>query len=266
MTTSIGADAPAAIALTPVAGHPVLTLKRPGLFAVTLILTAAAIYFAFLTPSIVSLSIRIFGVDPTGKALGLSTVILIGALISVVMLPLFGSLSDRTRGRFGRRRPWLVGGSLTVLAGAIVVGTASSVAMVAAGWALSQLGFSAVIAAFLALVPDFIPEHLRVRTSAGIGVVTGLVVLGGIAFASANVANPVTMMVAPAAVAVLFVLGLSMVITKVDVIPADAAPPPRYSFGEFAGSFFINPLHHPSFAWNWSSRLLFGIAMVGLQT
>ncbi|MGY3317691.1 MFS transporter [Arthrobacter sp. TE12232] len=266
MTTSIGADAPAVTALTPVAGHPALPLKRPGLFAVTLILTAAAIYFAFLTPSIVSLSIRIFGVDPTGKALGLSTVILIGALISVVMLPLFGSLSDRTRGRFGRRRPWLVGGSLTVLAGAIVVGTASDVAIVATGWAISQLGFSAVIAAFLALVPDFIPERLRARTSAGIGVVTGLVVLGGIAFASANVANPVTMMVAPAAVAVLFVLGLSMVIAKADVIPADAAALPRYSVREFAGSFFINPWHHPSFAWNWISRLLFGIAMVGLQT
>lgn len=112
MTISIGADAPAATALTPVARHPAFPLKRPGLFAVTLILTAVAIYFAFLTPSIASLSIRIFGVDPTGKALGLSTVILIGALISVVMLPLFGSLSDRTRGRFGRRRPWLPGAPL----------------------------------------------------------------------------------------------------------------------------------------------------------
>ena len=265
MTTSIGAEALAPPALSPDRENEIL-LKRPGLFAAALILTAAAIYFAFLTPSIVSLSIRIFGVDPTGKALGLSTVVLIGALISVVTLPLFGSLSDRTHGPFGRRRPWLVGGSLIVLAGAIVVGTAPSVAMVAIGWSLSQLGFSAVIAAFLALVPDFVPEHLRARTSAGIGVMTGLVVLAGIAFASANVANPVIMMVVPATVAVFFVLGLSFVIAKVDVTPAGAALPPRYSLREFAGSFFINPSRHPSFAWNWVSRLLFGIALVGLQT
>jgi MFS family permease len=242
---------------------PGVALKRPGLFVVALVLTAGAIYFAFLTPTIISLAVRIFGVDPAGKALGLSTVILIGAVVSVVMLPLFGSLSDRTRGPFGRRRPWLIGGALVVLAGSMLVGTATSVTMVAIGWAVSQLGFSAVIAAFLALIPDFVPDRLRARASAGIGIITGLAVLAGISFANASVQEPVLMMVAPATIAVIFVVALAIVIAKADVSPS--AAPPRYSWREFAGSFVIDPRRNPSFAWNWTSRLLFGIAMVGFQ-
>ena len=39
-----------------------------------------------------------------------------GGLIAVFAVPLAGGLSDRTRGRWGRRRPWAVGGSLLTTA------------------------------------------------------------------------------------------------------------------------------------------------------
>ncbi|HEX2697930.1 MAG TPA: MFS transporter, partial [Anaerolineales bacterium] len=45
-----------------------------------------------------------------GQTLG--TVLLIGAFVSMVVAPLFGALSDRIKTPWGRRRPWIVIGTL----------------------------------------------------------------------------------------------------------------------------------------------------------
>lgn len=238
---------------------------RSGALSVALILVAGAIFFAALTPPIISMSIRVFGLDPEGKTLGLSTILLVGSVLAVLGAPLFGSLSDRTRGRFGRRKPWLVVGATLMLIGGVITGFAPNIAVVAIGWAIAQLGFSSAISSFFALIPDLIPDHLRGRVSGGIGLVTSLVILGGVTFASQNITNPMVMMTVPGIVAFVFVIALVFFIRHADVVPADL-PVTRFGIREFFGSFFINPVKNRDFAWNWMSRFLFGISMVGLQT
>jgi MFS family permease len=118
-------------------GSPVLAATRPhirsGALSVALIVVAGAIFFAALTPPIISMSIRVLGLDPGGKTIGLSTILLIGSILSVIGSPFFGSLSDRTRNRFGRRKPWLVGGAGLMLVGGFVTGYATNIAVVAVG-------------------------------------------------------------------------------------------------------------------------------------
>src|SRR5262245_23038348 len=48
----------------------------------------------------------------TAKGQTLGIVLLLGALVSMLAAPLFGALSDRTITRFGRRRPWIVLGTV----------------------------------------------------------------------------------------------------------------------------------------------------------
>ncbi|MDQ2699005.1 MAG: MFS transporter, partial [Actinomycetota bacterium] len=57
----------------------------------------------------------IAGVVYSGLVLG------IGGIVAIVALPIAGSLSDRTRGRWGRRRPWAVGGSLLAAASLVAL-------------------------------------------------------------------------------------------------------------------------------------------------
>ncbi|MGJ3190107.1 MFS transporter [Paenarthrobacter sp. FR1] len=242
-----------------------ISAARARLLSVFMILVAGAIFFAALTPPIISLSIRVFGLDPEGKTLGLSTILLVGSVLAVLGSPFFGTLSDRTRGRFGRRRPWLVAGGSLMLLGGIITGTAPNLATVAVGWAIAQLGFSATISSFFALIPDLIPDRLRGRVSGGIGMVTSLVVLGGITFASQNVTNAIVLMTAPSIVSFIAIIGLVLYIGRRDASPVDL-PMNRYGITEFLGSFVINPLKNHDFAWNWISRFLLGISMVGLQT
>jgi MFS family permease len=256
---------PAAIA-TPVVPDdaPTPGIPAPRKLMAVLVLAAFGLYFAALSPQIVLLAVRVARVDPNGKTVGLSAVILVGALFSIASLPLFGALSDRTRGRFGRRRPWLVGGAVTALAGLIIAGCLPSVAGIAAGWAIGSLGAGAAFAGFLPLIPELVPAHLRARLSGLIGFVVSLAVLAGVVLGSLLDHQTLLMLAIPGVVAVATVLVLAHVIRDADRVPGEAYPP--YGVREFLSSYWIRTGGDRDFAWNWVSRLLLGLAYVGVQT
>ena len=64
--------------------------------------------------------------DDSTKEINLSIATLIGGVVVMIVTPLFGRLSDRTRSRLGIRRPWILGGAIAGLIGAIVLGFAQS--------------------------------------------------------------------------------------------------------------------------------------------
>ncbi len=92
--------------------RPPANQDRRKAFPVLLVLAQFGFLLALLAPVVVSLSIKVSIIDPvnTGGSLGL--ILGVGSLMSVIATPLFGNLSDRSRSRFGRRRPFLVGGAL----------------------------------------------------------------------------------------------------------------------------------------------------------
>ncbi len=100
------------------------------------IIAYAAAYFgswiAILTPVVVTLALRIQQINPAGKAASLSLVLGVGAIFALLANPVFGKLSDRTRSRFGMRRPWLIAG---VISGAI--GCSSSLSRRTSPWCSS---------------------------------------------------------------------------------------------------------------------------------
>ena len=64
--------------------------------------------------------------NPSNAANNLAFVLTLGASAALVSNPLAGALSDRTTSRFGRRRPWLLVGTLGVSAGlALLAGSQS---------------------------------------------------------------------------------------------------------------------------------------------
>ncbi|WP_432534147.1 MFS transporter [Kineococcus arenarius] len=247
----------------PAAPGAVRATPPPGVLVGALVLAAFGLYLASLTPPIATLAVRTAALDADGKTVALSTVVLAGAVATIATLPLFGALSDRTRGRFGRRRPWLLGGALVGLLGLAVAGAAPSVAWVVVGWSTASLGYGAAFAGFLPLIPEFVPEHLRARLSGLIGFVVSIAVLVGVVLGSRLVAAPVAMLALPGVVALLGVLVLTTVVRRVD--SASGAERSRFGVREFVGSYWLRTGDH-DFAWNWVSRLLLGLAYVGIQT
>jgi len=77
-------------------------------------------WLALLTPIMITLALRTRQLDPTGSEYGLSLVLAVGALFALIANPLIGWLSDRTTSAWGMRRPWLIGGALGAVGGAVV--------------------------------------------------------------------------------------------------------------------------------------------------
>ncbi|MCV0415084.1 MAG: MFS transporter [Brevundimonas sp.] len=114
--------------------------------------------------------LRAEAIDAAAKETLLSTALFWGAITAAVANVAAGVLSDRTRSRLGRRRPWMAGGVAGVLAAYAVIATATTGAALTAGVVLFQIGFNALLAALLALFADRTPAAARGRLSAAMGV------------------------------------------------------------------------------------------------
>ncbi|CAM4074990.1 MFS transporter [Kibdelosporangium persicum] len=124
---------------------------------------------AVLTPIQVLLPLQIEAIDPAGKVLALGWITAAAAVVSIVVCPVAGALSDRTTSRFGRRRPWVLGSGLMCCAALIALGAQDTILGVALLWITVQAATNALYAALTAAVPDQVPVHQRGVVSAFVG-------------------------------------------------------------------------------------------------
>lgn len=127
------------------------------------------------------------------KGLTLAVVMAPGLIVALIANPLFGLLSDRTPGRFGRRRPYIIGGTLLNLVGlglmalAPLLATADgsgnalapSLLIMMVALMLTQLANNAAAAPFHALLPDMVAEEQRGTASGIMGLALFLGQIGG---------------------------------------------------------------------------------------
>jgi MFS family permease len=222
-------------------------LPRVGaLFIGVYALAMFGIWMAINLPATVTVALRIAEIDPANKTTTYSLVAGIGTLVAVLANPFFGRLSDRTRSRFGRRRPWIVMGLAGTTVGAAVIGLSDSVPMLILGWVLMQAFINAAIAATLAIVADRIPESQHGLVGALSGTASAASVVVGIFFIQAFPTSILAQVGLPVAIAIVF--GLALVALMKDDKPAAGERAP-FTLKEFAGSFYINPRKSPDFAW-----------------
>lgn len=127
--------------------------------------------------------------DPTVQYTTLGIIQAAGVLIAVLVQPIAGSVSDYTISRFGRRKPYiLVGTLLDVL---FLIGIATSNTVLAVGAFVVLLQFSANFAQgpFQGYVPDLIPPQQVGLASGLVGLFTVLGVVVGTALASIGLAT-----------------------------------------------------------------------------
>lgn len=220
-----------------------------------------ATYLALLTPALVGLQLKLVNLVGVGAAPGaLGLVAAVGALFALVANPLAGRLSDRTMSRFGRRRPWIVGGAVVGTLALVLIGLAGNVTVVLIGWCLAQAAFNATLAAVNATMPDQVPERRRGRASSIIGIGTPLAILAGFA-ATAILPNDTLRFAVPAGIALIGCLIFAAVLKDRRANP-DARPP--FDVRGFLGSFVFNPRKNPDFAWNWVNRFLMFFGYTGI--
>jgi MFS family permease len=238
---SMSTTTPAAVGRT----TPTLTPVSAGFIAIYA-LSMFGTWMAINLPASVTLALRISEIDPDGKTTSYSIAAGVGTLTAVLANPFFGRLSDRTRSRFGRRRPWIAIGLIGTTVGAAVIGFSDTFPMLLLGWVLMQAFVNAAIAATLAIVADRVPASQQGFIGSLSGAASAASLVIGIFFIQAFPESILAQIGLPVAVALVF--GAALIAIFRDDTPA-VEPLPPFGVKEFFGSFVINPRREPDFAW-----------------
>ena len=236
--------------------------RAPARFIAVYAFAYASLWLALLTPAMVTLALRVRQLAGSDATRPISVVLFAGAIVALVGNPIFGALSDRTRSRFGRRRPYLVGGALCGFAALALIGAAASLTFVLVGWCLAQLAYNAVLAAMVAIVPDQIPSSRRGTVVGILGVCMPVGQIVGTFLVQQLAGNLTLALLVPGAI------GLAGVLALAFVLPDGQPPVPAMAAAVSCvptPSSRSSRLAHRDFSWAWLSRVLFVTGTVFLQ-
>lgn len=202
-----------------------------------------------------------FEVGRLGGAGAWGVVATFAGLSAALGPPLSGALSDRTRSRFGRRNPWLIGtSSAALIAVLFLTGAPTSVLMIGLAYCVAQTfayGFHAILAV---LVPDRVPRDRRGTASAvsaaglAVGTVAGTQVAAALSAGSAYVTLGVAIVVG----AVLLVAFTRDPRPETPLLGSPAEPVARRGPVQWAAGFFSALAEH-DFRWVFFGRMLMSL-------
>jgi MFS family permease len=138
----------------------------------------SAHWAAILLITLPKQSFLIGGDAVKGQTLGV--VLLIGAFVSMVVAPLFGALSDRIVTPWGRRRPWIVVGTLMNVLGLLGLiyfprpNDLGSLPLFILAFMWVEFWNNVATAPFSALIPDIVPQDQRGSASGWYGLMNML--------------------------------------------------------------------------------------------
>src|SRR4051812_6558737 len=214
-------------------------------------------FVALLGPAIIGIGVKVQQIVPDDqKASALGIVAGFGALFATVANVLFGRFSDRTTSRWGRRRPWIVGGTIVMTLAFLVMALGQSVPVVTAGWCLAQLGANATLAPFIATISDQVPKFQRGTVSSLLGIAQNVGILGGTYVAQLFQHQMVILFVVPSILAIGAMLLFAFVLPDQHL----RVRPPRMDLREWVTTFWLSPRKYPDFAFAWWSRFLITLA------
>jgi MFS family permease len=194
---------------------------------------------------------QIEALDHAHKAGDLAVVFAITSVFSTITTPVAGALSDRTRGRFGRRTPWIVLGSVIGAACLITVSQMTALWAITLFWVGATIALNSMQAAITTIVADRFHEEQR-------GVASGFVGAG--MTAGCTVGIIVAGLIAPNLTAAYVLFAVAVAVACVAFVLINREP--RFTGGpaepfrplEFLRGFWVSPRKHPDFAWAFLGR------------
>jgi MFS family permease len=253
---SAGSDKDTALAHPRAADQPSDPLSEPtapvtALWIGAITLANLGLFMAYFGPLGVLLPNQIQALAGAHRVVDFAWVTGLGAVVAMVVNPLAGALSDHTVSRFGRRRPWILGGALATGAALCLVGRLHTVPLIVAGWCLAQVGVNAMQAGLAAGVPDRVPIAQRGSVSGWIGIAQTISVVAAAALVT-KVSGYSGYLVLGLGV---IILPLPFVISTADA-PLPAAGRTQFSWRAFARSCRPALSWTHDFRWAWLTRFL----------
>ena len=230
------------------------TQRVSTLFMVALTAAGMSLFILYAGVGALLLPFQIGQFAPANKVAVLGVFTGIAVLVALIANPIAGALSDRTTSRFGRRRPWIIGGGLLTAVGLLFLWQANNLVLLFIGWCSVELFSNCALAALTATIPDQVPESQRGTVSGIFGLATSLggvlgAIIAGQIFKSAPTNAYVVMLVIVLVTTIPFALYLPD-----KVLPKGHFPP--FNLLAFVKNFWIDPRKYPDFGWAWLTRFI----------
>lgn len=229
-------------------------LQATGSYIWLLVLAQFGIFVAFITPLAISLAVLVSTLAP-GHDEYLGYIIGAGSVVVMIITPIVGILSDRTRTRLGRRRPWILGGMLIGVVSLFVMGAAPSIFILGVGWVLAQIGWGQALAMLTTSMADTLPEHQRGKVAGFVGFATQVAPVAGVIIAGSLVGDPLLLFVIPGVVGVFFVTLFLLFSREQDSRQMVIGEP--LTLGTALGKYLFNPIQYSDFSLVWLGRFCF---------
>ncbi|WP_426705109.1 MFS transporter [Corynebacterium auriscanis] len=136
-------------------------------------------------PSQLLLGNQLMVLRPDDKETALSVLMMLGGAVMVVTSLITGTLSDRTRSRWGRRMPWILAGSALCALCLVIAPFAPSYSLLLLMWAVFQMSMAFVTNNLLTVGPDVAPPKQYGTISGVLGATYTLGLVMGTVIASA---------------------------------------------------------------------------------
>ncbi|MGY4860139.1 MFS transporter [Cryobacterium sp. AP23] len=238
------------------------TEPAPKNYVLWLLIAQFVFFVALLGPAVVGIGLKITdlvaaGALPENGAIAAAAVLGgVGALFATVANVMFGRLSDRTTSRWGRRRIWIVAGTVIMTGAFVLMALAPDLLWATVGWALAQLGANMTLAPFIATLSDQVPKFQRGKITAALGIAQNVGILGGVYVAQFFQSQLVIMFVVPSILAIGAMVMFAFVLND-QVLPERPSPMDLRDWWE---TFWVSPVRFPDYALAWWSRFLITLA------
>ena len=191
----------------------------------------------------------------------------LGAITALALTPVAGAISDRSRGRLGRRRPFMIAGTAVNIAFMLWLGgfgRGSSLALFVLATLGVQIGANWAGGPYAGLIPDLVPESQRGSASgwmalmSSLGTLTGALTAGQLAHGGSYRAID-TLIVA--------VLALMLILTVAGVRERPAAGDVEpFRVATFLRTFFPDLRRHRDFYWVLLTRAMVTMGIYSVFT
>ena len=118
-------------------------------------------------------------VGSANKGTFLGLLVSAGLVVAIVVQPLMGAVSDRTTARWGRRKPYMLLGSLVSALFLLLMAAVSTYALLFAVVILLQISANSAHGPYQGIIPDLVPQNQRGRASGFFGLANQIGILLG---------------------------------------------------------------------------------------
>ncbi|MGH1555608.1 MFS transporter [Streptomyces sp. L7] len=222
----------------------------------------AALYTAYAGLVVVLLPTQIQNLDAAAKESNLALVTMTSSIVTLFAQPIIGAVSDRTRGRLGRRTPWMLFGAVGAVLTLLAISHATTLLWLTLLWVAVQVLLNVVQAPLTAVMADRVAPRRFGIVSAFVGLGSNLGATLGVILAARYAGR----------------LGLGYWRHRgrrpgdgPRLRPPQPRPHPPRAPGALllAGvphRLLVSPRRHPDFAWAFVARMTFILGYWGVAT